>query len=81
LELRENFSTRAALAWALYRDGNLAEARAWIDRALRSGAVEARLFLKAAKIYCGLGHLCDGRGFMEQAKRLNPDVENFHVHH
>jgi len=34
LQLRENFATQAALAWALYRDGQFGNAVCWIDRAL-----------------------------------------------
>src|SRR5262249_52473934 len=36
LELRENFATQAALAWAFYRQGRLSEAVHWIGRALAS---------------------------------------------
>ena len=36
LQLRENFATQSALAWALYRNAELAEARTWIERALAS---------------------------------------------
>ena len=41
LRLRENFATQAALAWALYRDGQFGDAVYWIDRALASGVVDA----------------------------------------
>ena len=81
LQLRENFSTQAALAWALYRNGQFDEARVWIDRALASGAAEAHLFLRAARIYAAAGNAELGRSHMERAKRLNPCVENFHIHH
>jgi predicted Zn-dependent protease len=77
LQLRENFATQAALAWAHYRNGELDEARGWIDRALASGATDAHLFSRAAKIY---GEV-DGRHFLERAKKLNPLVESFHFHH
>ena len=55
LQLRVNFSTQAALAWASYRDGRFAEARDWIDRALSSGVATAHLFSQAGKIYAGGG--------------------------
>jgi tetratricopeptide (TPR) repeat protein len=77
LELRENFSTQSALAWALYRNAELDAARTWIDRALASGVVDAHLLFRAAKIYAGAA----GRHFLEDAKRLNPFVERFHLHH
>ena len=81
LRLRENFSTQAALAWALYRDGQFDSARDWIDRALASGAVGAHLCLQAAQIYCASGNKVDGRNYMERATALNPHVDKFHVHH
>jgi tetratricopeptide (TPR) repeat protein len=78
--LRENFSTQAALAWALYREGRFAEALEWIDRALGSGAVEPRLFHQAAKIYEAAGRP-DSARLLQRATGLNPHVECFHVHH
>jgi tetratricopeptide (TPR) repeat protein len=81
LQLRENFSTQAALAWALYRNGRLDEACDWIDRALASGAVDPHLFSRAAKIHAGAGNFDDARTHMERATRLNPSIDKFHVHH
>jgi tetratricopeptide (TPR) repeat protein len=77
LRLRENFTTQAALAWAYYRNAEFAEARGWIDRALASGVVDAHALFRAAKIYAGTS----GRRFLERAKKLNPFVERFHLHH
>ena len=77
LQLRENFATQSALAWALYQNAELEEARSWIDRALASGVVDAHLLLRAAEIYAGAG----GQHFLQHAKLLNPFVERFHVHH
>jgi tetratricopeptide (TPR) repeat protein len=81
IALRENFSTQAALAWALYREGRFAEALEWIDRALGSGAIEPRLFNQAAKIYEAAGRLADSARLLQRAAGLNPRVECFHVHH
>jgi hypothetical protein len=75
--LRENFATQSALAWALYRSAEFDEARGWIDRALASGVVDAHLFFRAARIYAREGDL----HFLERAKKLNPLVERFHLHH
>lgn len=81
LQLRENFSTQSALAWAHYRNRQFDEARLWIDRALASRAVEAHLFLRAARIYAASGDPERGQSCMERAQHLNPCVENFHIHH
>lgn len=81
LQLRENFSTQSALAWGLYRDGQFGKARIWIDRALASGAADAHLFLRAARIYAAVAEPQLAHTNMEKARRLNPCVENFHIHH
>lgn len=81
LQLRENFSTQAALAWAFYRNEQHDEACRWIERALASGAVEAHLFFRAATIYAAAGNAALARNCMERARSLNPCVEKFHLHH
>src|SRR5205807_9443623 len=50
-ELRWNFSTQAALAWACYRDGRSTEALATMNLALASGVSDAHLFFQASLIY------------------------------
>jgi len=81
LQLRENFATRAALAWALYRDGRLSEAVQWIDRALASGVVDARLYSRAGEIYRAVGREAEGGNLRKRAINLNPAVAGFHFHH
>jgi tetratricopeptide (TPR) repeat protein len=78
LRLRENFSTQAALAWALYRDGQLEEALETVERALASGAKDAHLFYRAGTIRRAAGG--DGEGLLRAAAELNPRRGNFHVH-
>jgi tetratricopeptide (TPR) repeat protein len=80
LELRENFSTQAALAWALYRAGRFAEAREWIERALSSGARDAHLFSQAAAIYRRAGGNGEVKKFERLADEINPHRGGFHVH-
>lgn len=81
VQLRENFSTQSALAWAFYRNGQPREASQWIERALASGALDAHLCSRAAKIYASLGNIAEARGYAEQARELNPSVGKFHFHH
>ena len=81
LQLRENFSTQAVLAWALYRDGQFGDARHWIDRALASGVVDARLYFWAGDIYSAAGNETRSRELGEWALKLNPGVAGFHIHH
>jgi Flp pilus assembly protein TadD len=81
LRLRDNFATQAALAWAFYRNRQFGEACSWVDRALASGAVEARLFSWAGMIYMDAGDMDGGRKLIGRASGLNPSVEKFHIHH
>ena len=81
LQLRENFATQAALAWAHYRDGQFSDAVLWIERALASGVVDALLDFRAGEIYRAVGNEAEGCNLRERAINLNPAVADFHVHH
>ncbi|MEA2174850.1 MAG: hypothetical protein QOD00_2442 [Blastocatellia bacterium] len=81
LELRPNFSTQSALAWALYLDGQLDEARDMMTLALRSGARDAQMFYHAAMIQEALGQTDEARRYTQMASEINPHYMNFHVHH
>jgi tetratricopeptide (TPR) repeat protein len=80
LDLRDNFSTRDALAWALYRDGRFADALAAINGALASGVKDAHLFFHAAMIHLAAGRIDEGKRLLQRAAAINPRYENFHVH-
>jgi tetratricopeptide (TPR) repeat protein len=81
LRLRENFATQAALAWSLYCAGHFGDAVRWIDRALASGVVDARLYFWAGEIYRAAGNEAEGRELRQRAITRNPAVAGFHVHH
>jgi tetratricopeptide (TPR) repeat protein len=81
LKLRENFATQAALAWSLYRAGQFSNAVCWIDRALASRVVDARLDFRAGEIYRAAGNEVEARNLRERALSRNPAVAGFHVHH
>ena len=80
IALRENFSTQAALAWALYRAGAIEEALVWIEMAMASGAVSAELFHQAAAIHKAAGNTRESRRLMDRASAINPHHAAFHVH-
>jgi tetratricopeptide (TPR) repeat protein len=80
LELRENFSTQAALAWSLYRSGQLDEALERMNEALSSGAKDAHLFSQAATIYGAVGESARSEHYSHLAAEINPHHQNFHVH-
>jgi len=80
IALRRNFSTLAALAWALYRAGEFAEALDTMKQALSSGAADAHLFFQAATIYQSAGGNGDGDLYLQMAQAINPHYRGFHVH-
>lgn len=80
LELRDNFSTQAALAWAFYRDDQLAEAHTLMGHALSSGVRDARLFNQAAIISEAAGADDEANNYLRLAAEINPHLANFHVH-
>lgn len=64
-----------AYAWALYRAGRIAEARAAGDRALRLGTKDARLLYHAGAIRMAAGDEAGGRKLVERALTLNPGFD------
>ncbi len=53
IELRDNFNTQTALAWALHCAGQSAAAVPYIERAIQSGVKSAAISRKAARIMQG----------------------------
>jgi tetratricopeptide (TPR) repeat protein len=80
LELRQNFSTQAALAWALYRADRFAEALDAMHKALSSGVRDAELFCQAGMIHLAADRTAEGRQFFREAAEINPHYHDFHVH-
>lgn len=81
LQLRRNFSTHDAMAWALYRNGQFSAAIEEMDAALSSGVRDAHLFFHAAMIYLAEGRIEESKQFLKQATDLNPHFTAFHAHH
>jgi tetratricopeptide (TPR) repeat protein len=80
LALRENFSTQAALAWALLRAGHSAEAAEWMDRALASGVKDAHLYAQASAVYQAGGNQAQASRCLALARAIDPRPISFHVH-
>ena len=78
--LRDNFATQSALAWALYLNGQFAEAARKIAQALESGARDAGIFSKAAEIYEAAGMRAKSHRYEHKARALNRHHALFHVH-
>ena len=80
IALRRNFSTLAALAWALYRASEFAAALDTMEQALSSGAADAHLFFQAAAICHSAGGNGTGDRYLQMAHKINQHHRNFHVH-
>jgi hypothetical protein len=80
LELRSGYASHDALAWALFRSGDVAQAKAEIDLALASGVRDAHVLFHAAMINLAAGHGDDGRRLLREASAVNPQYASFHVH-
>jgi tetratricopeptide (TPR) repeat protein len=78
--LRENFATQSALAWALYRNGEVDAAARWMAEALSSGAKSAHLFHRASRIFTAAGRNAEGADYSVLAWEMNPHLLSFHVH-
>ncbi|WP_441291141.1 tetratricopeptide repeat protein [Sorangium sp. KYC3313] len=70
--VRADIYTEDTHAWALYRAGKLAEARAASDRALALGTRDARLLYHAGAIRIALGDVARGERLVRDALDLNP---------
>ena len=80
IELRDNFSTQAALAWSLYRAGDYAQALARINQALSSGVNDAHMFYQAGMIHQAVNGNGYGERYLKLAADINPHYQSFHVH-
>jgi tetratricopeptide (TPR) repeat protein len=78
LEVRRDVYAYDVLAWALYKNGELGEARAAIGKALQLGTRDARLFFHAGMIHLGLGERDAGKAYLRRALSTNP---HFHLLH
>ena len=81
LALRSNFSTQAALAWALYKTGELVEALHLIKQALESGVQDAGIFWTASTLFGASGDAGTSERYATLADSINPHYSNFHMHH
>lgn len=80
LALRHSIQAHDALAWALYKKGEISEALEESARALRTGARDAHLLHHAGMIRMSAGDLVGGKAALQQAATTNPRYNNFHVH-
>jgi Flp pilus assembly protein TadD len=67
--------TDDTLAWALYQNGRIDEARTAIDRARRYGTNDARLLFHQGAIHMATGDLPGGRKLVARALEQNPKFD------
>jgi tetratricopeptide (TPR) repeat protein len=79
--LRSNYGTQSMLAWALFRNGELAEALEWIRLALDSGVRDAGVYSRAATLFGASGDLVQADRYERAARAINPSGVRLHLHH
>jgi tetratricopeptide (TPR) repeat protein len=72
---RADVFTDDALAWALFKNGRLAEAKRASRRARRLGTADAAFEYHAGMIATALGHPCQGARHLRRALALNPHFD------
>jgi tetratricopeptide (TPR) repeat protein len=72
---RSDIYTSDALAWCLYKKGELSEAKTSIEEALRLGTRDARLYYHAGMIYHGLGDRQNAKKYLKRAFEINPSFD------
>jgi tetratricopeptide (TPR) repeat protein len=78
LKVRADIYTQDAYAWALYRAGKIAEARAAIDKVTALGTKDARLLYHAGAIRMAsgaAGERAAGEKLVREALKLNPKFD------
>lgn len=76
LDYRKDIYAHDVLAWNLFKNGKLAEARDAIDEALKLGTKDAKLFYHAGMIHYRLGDQDKAKAFLNRALSTNP---HFHI--
>jgi len=74
-QVRRDIYGDDALAWALYRDGKLVQARSHIVAALRFKTVDARIYFHAGMIFAAAGDTELARANLARALIINPHFQ------
>jgi hypothetical protein len=79
-ELRPNRISEDALAWALYRNGQVAAALDASARALSGDDADAHMIFHAATINEAAGHRDEAKRLTARLDTMNPRYRDFHAH-
>ncbi len=74
-ERRKDIFSCDLLAWALFKNGQIAAARVSIDEALRLGTRDARISFHAGMIYSALGMSEKGVNYLQRALAIDPTFD------
>ncbi len=77
--VRQDVFTCDALAWVLFKNKRLDEAKASIAEALRLGTRDARIYYHAGMIYDSLGDKRSATKYLKLAFAINPTFDLFQV--
>ena len=80
LEIRHSVFAHDAMAWALYKNGQMDAAAAEMKKALAEGTKDGHLYFHASMIFSAKGDLARGKEFLHHAAGVNPRYNAFHVH-
>ncbi len=80
IAMRGGIQAHDALAWALYKAGDLPGAREAIACAIATGTRDAHILFHAGMIHMSAGDLPGGRAALAAAAEANPRFQAFHVH-
>jgi tetratricopeptide (TPR) repeat protein len=73
IAMRHDIYTQDALAWALYRNGKLSEAKTALAEAMKLGTPEPMFYYHAQQIALALGEEQKAAEYAEKIKTLNPE--------
>lgn len=74
-EMRKDIFTADALAWTLYKKGQLAQAKTAISAALNLKSNDARILYHAGMIEKDLGNKAEAKKMLETALKINPKFD------
>ncbi|MBI3450422.1 MAG: tetratricopeptide repeat protein [Acidobacteria bacterium] len=80
MELRHSIYAYDALAWALYKNGDLDAAVDAVRKALARGTKDAHLLYHAGLIFSRAGRWEEGSSYLRESVAVNPRSNAFHMH-
>ncbi|MFM9945878.1 MAG: tetratricopeptide repeat protein [Bacteroidia bacterium] len=71
-----NIDANHCMAWVYYTKGNFAEAKKYMDKAMRMGTKNAELLAQAGQIEMAAGNSKLAAELMAKSKKINPNMPN-----